>query len=145
MLSITLLDENNTNDLHKLRHDVLRAPLGLNLFEEDLHLEKNQIAFGAFINHQLVGCLMLLPINNSIKLRQMAVAEALQGNGIGTLLMRISELWVKEKGYNGIILHARKTAEIFYLKLGYQIIGANFLEVGISHIKMQKLFNPKAK
>ncbi|NOZ36403.1 MAG: GNAT family N-acetyltransferase [Chlorobi bacterium] len=38
-----------------------------------------------------------------------------------------------------IVLHARKTAVSFYLKLNYKIISEQFYEVGIPHFKMRKM------
>jgi predicted GNAT family N-acyltransferase len=37
-----------------------------------------------------------------------------------------------------MVLHARETAVPFYLKLGYEVVGGQFEEVGIPHFKMEK-------
>ena len=40
-------------------------------------------------------------------------------------------------------LHARGTAVGFYLKCGYRTVGAEFLEQGIPHIRMEKELGPR--
>jgi predicted GNAT family N-acyltransferase len=37
------------------------------------------------------------------------------------------------------MMHARKTAVPFYERIGYQVAGEEFLEVGIPHYEMRKL------
>jgi predicted GNAT family N-acyltransferase len=136
---ICVLTEKNNDALYALRHKVLREPLGLNLYEEDLATEHNQIAIGAFEKEVLVACLMLvlLPQDNCIKLRQMAVDPSFQGLGIGKKLMLFAHKFVQDKQIPTIILHARKSAQAFYSKLGYVCYGTEFLEVNIPHIAMR--------
>lgn len=125
-----------------LRYDILRKPLQLNYTVEQLDLEKQDFHI-AFIENQIVlGCLILTPKENGIiKMRQVAVAQHLQGKGIGKKLVIFSEIFSLEKGYNQMELNARETAIPFYLSLDYQKIGDEFIEVGIPHYKMiKKLF-----
>jgi predicted GNAT family N-acyltransferase len=121
------------------RHQLLRAPLGLNLFEEDLSDDQQDFILVVMQGKEIVGCLMLHPLQEGhIKLRQMAIAERFQGKGIGKILMADGEQTAMEHGYGHIVLHARKTAEGFYTRLGYKAFGEEFVEVGIPHIAMQK-------
>ncbi len=125
------------NELLNLRQQVLRAPLGLNLFDEDLTKETKELKLGAFIEEKLVGCLMLVPLSNTIiKLRQMAVDNNLQGNGIGAQLVQFALNYCALNNYNTMELHARANVINFYKKLGFTIIGDMFIEVGIPHYKM---------
>lgn len=122
-----------------LRQQVLRAPLGLNLFDEDLLAEHDQYTLVAMQDEKIIACLMLKIIEPSvIKLRQMAVAELQQGKGIGSLLIGYAENFCKLNGYEVIELHARKSAIDFYTKLNYKLIGEEFEEVGVPHYKMEK-------
>jgi len=76
--------------------------------------------------------------HDSLRLRQMAVQNNLQGKGIGASMLNFAEILTKDKGYNKIIMHARETATGFYEKLGYQIVGDKFTEVTIPHYIMEK-------
>ncbi len=122
-----------------LRNEILRKPLGLQFSEQELKSEKNQVHFVATLNNEVVGVLILVKLNDDLlKMRQVAVKESLQGEGIGKSMVIYSEIWAKENYFSKIELHARKGATSFYLGLGYNILGNEFIEVGIPHLKMEK-------
>jgi len=123
-----------------LRDKVLRKPLGLHYTIEQLKEEEHQIHMVALFQQQVVGVVLLQPLNKlQLKMRQFAVDEQFQNQKIGTYLVDFLENYALSNGYKEIILHARKFAVDFYSKLKYQIIGDEFEEVGIPHYKMQKL------
>jgi len=125
-----------------LREELLRRPLGLSLRDEDLSGETDEYIIAALRDGSVAGCVMLRPISgDELKLRQMAVAEVCQGQGIGAALIREAEACAIEKGFSHITLHARKDAAPFYERCGYDVRGAEFLEVGIPHLRMQKDFS----
>lgn len=120
-----------------LRHDILRKPLNMNFTEQQITEEWDSIHIGAYENNNLLGSLILKPVDEHIvKMRQVAVAQLSQGKGVGAKLVRYSETLSKLKGFSTIELHARCTAVPFYTKLGYSITGNVFQEVGLDHLKM---------
>lgn len=124
----------------KLRDKILRRPIGLDLFAEDLTEENNDVHIGVFTEDKLIGVLVLSKTDeDSIRMRQVAVDKSFRGFGAGKKMVEFSELEAKAQGYKRIHLHARKTAVEFYLKLGYNVIGDEFVEVGIPHLEMDKL------
>lgn len=126
----------------KLRDEVLRKPLGMSLYDENLAAEKNDIHIGAFINDDIVGVLILTKLNaNDVKMRQVAVKEVMQSKKIGSKMVRYAEENAINRGYKNMLLNARKTAVEFYKKLGYEIISEEFLEINIPHYKMTKHLN----
>ena len=123
-----------------LRNEILRRPLGLQFTPEELELEKEEILIGAFEEEKMLGCCMLIvEAPNSVRLRQMAVLNNLQGKGIGRALMQFAENIARDRGFQKITMHARKTAVGFYEKLGYNISGKEFEEVTIPHYIMEKM------
>ena len=71
-----------------LRNKILRIPLGLNLADEDLSDEENQVTIIMTRDEQVVACVMLKIIDKDIiKLRQMAVDDAVQGIGVGATML----------------------------------------------------------
>lgn len=123
----------------KLRDEVLRKPLGMSLYIENLEGEKQDTHIGAFINNNLVGVLILTKLSSEdIKMRQFAVAEAFRTQKIGTEMVYFAEEYLINNGYTTIVLNARKSAAGFYEKLGYEKISAEFLEINIPHYKMRK-------
>lgn len=122
-----------------LRQKVLRAPLGLNLYDEDLSREIDEHIFIYKEGEDIIGCLLLAPSDvQKGKLRQMAVSDEHQGKGIGAELIRFAEDFARRKNYTLFELHARNHVRAFYEKLGYEPVGDLFEEVGIPHIKMIK-------
>jgi predicted GNAT family N-acyltransferase len=123
----------------ELRRDILRRPLGLDFSKEELMREKEDIFLAAFIAHEIVACCILSnPVKETIKLRQMAVKQHAQKQGIGASLLRFAETTAQAKGFSSIRLNARLSAQNFYAKYGYQSFGDIFEEVGIPHIQMIK-------
>jgi len=123
----------------KLRDDILRKPLGLTFSPEELEEEKNNLMIGAFEDESILGCAMLVEENPSVvKLRQMAVLNAVQGKGVGRALMQFAENLARDHGYRVITMHARKNAVGFYEKMGYVAKGDEFTEVSIPHYEMEK-------
>ena len=123
----------------QLRTEILRKPLGLSFTSEELEKEKENILIGAFEEDKLLGCCMLIPVNNiEIRLRQMAVLKNLQGKGIGQALMQFAENIARDHGHQKITMHARKSAASFFEKLGYKICGDEFFEISIPHFEMEK-------
>jgi ribosomal protein S18 acetylase RimI-like enzyme len=124
----------------QLRNDILRKPLGLTFTEEELEKEKEEILIAAFEEEKMLGCCMLITVDNgTVRLRQMAVLNNLQGKGIGRALMQFAENIARDRGFRKITMHARKTAIGFYEKLGYSVSGEQFEEVSLPHFTMEKV------
>lgn len=123
----------------KLRDEILRKPLGLGFSHQELENEKNNMLIGAFEEDQMLGCCMLVEESpDTVRLRQMAVLNDLQGKGIGRALMNFAENLARDRGYKTLAMHARKNAIGFYEKMGYRVCGDEFTEVTIPHYVMEK-------
>jgi predicted GNAT family N-acyltransferase len=124
----------------KLRYKILREPLDLDFTEEQLAEEYADFHLAAYDDSwALKGCLVLTPKDEkTIKMRQVAVENAVQNKGIGSLLVKASEVYARAKGYDTMELNARETAVVFYQKLSYNTEGPLFEEVSIPHFKMVK-------
>lgn len=123
-----------------LRHRILRLPLGLSLFEEDLASDADDIHIAAFENTKIVGILLLKPLDSqTVKMRQVAIDEGYKASGIGTKMIAFAEKYCRENNIKTITLNARETAVAFYKKNEYQIVSDVFYEVGIRHFRMEKL------
>ena len=123
-----------------LRMQILRTPLGLSFTKEDLEKEQNDMLLGCFDEEQLEGCCLLTEVElGTVKLRQMAVLDGLQGKGIGRALMNFAENVARDAGYKKLTMHARKKAVGFYEKLGYNTCSDEFEEVTVPHFEMEKI------
>src|SRR5215212_11110582 len=133
-MALKIIDH-GTNEYHqmlKLRDDILRRPLGLTFSPKELEEEKNNLLIGAFEDDVMLGCCMLVEEKpDTVRLRQMAVLNDLQGKGIGRALMQFAENLARDRGYKYLSMHARKNALGFYEKMGYKIKSDEFEEVTI--------------
>lgn len=122
-----------------LRNQVLRLPLGLDLQTEDLSGESEYLHFGIEQDGQIVAYVLAVPLTaERARLRQMAVATAFQGQGLGRRLLELVEESLKQKGIQALELDARGEAVGFYEKLGYTVEGDEFISVTIPHRRMTK-------
>lgn len=127
-----------------LRNELLRAPLGLSLYDEDLAAEAAYHHFGIFCSTSLecVACLVAIPEGDGLfKVKQMAVRGDRQKQGLGARLLSEAEARLAIQGASQIYLHARESAIGFYSKSGYNVVGERFEEVTIPHFKMEKRLN----
>jgi len=70
------------------------------------------------------------------KIGRMAVIKEYRGSGIGgKMLMALIKAGSK-KNMNQLVLNAQKTAIDFYKKYGFEILGEEFLEADMLHMKM---------
>ena len=123
----------------QLRDDILRKPLGLHFTEDELEGEKDNLLVAAYEDDHMLGCCMLVEEDpQTVRLRQMAVMNDLQGKGIGKALMQFAENLARDRGYKRITMHARKDASGFYEKMGYRRKGDEFKEITIPHYVMEK-------
>ena len=123
----------------QLRNDILRKPLGLSFDSQELDKEKEDILMGAFEDDRLLGCCLMTKMDaKTLRLRQMAVPNNMQGKGVGRALMIFAENIARDLGYRKLCMHARQTAVGFYQKLGYSVSGEPFEEVTIPHYIMEK-------
>jgi ribosomal protein S18 acetylase RimI-like enzyme len=124
-----------------LRDDILRKPLKMVFYAEDLAKEYDQTHIGYYAkNGIMVGCLILQDYGDgNAKMRQVAVAENYQSKGIGQKMVAFSEVYARQNGFTKMVLHARESACPFYDKLGYDRVGERFEEVNIPHFKMEKV------
>lgn len=126
-----------------LRNRVLRAPLGLSVWDEDLASEVHQRHFSLWQPpQQLLACLVIAPLDagkqGRVKLRQMTVDPACHRQGLGQQLIARVESRLRADGVRRVELHARVQAIAFYQVCGYQLSGDAFIELGIEHRRMVK-------
>lgn len=127
-------------ELRNLRFAELRKPLGLEWTEPESEADRLDRHFGFYRRGKLVGTVVVAALKPGLaKLRQIAVANAEQGQGMGRGLMEAVETLLAGEGVTGFELHARLAVAPFYDSLGYQRHGDLFEEIGLPHVKMTKL------
>ncbi len=137
-----------------LRHQILREPLGLNLWHENLSVEIDQRHFtlwqrtGSLTGRddntaELLACVVIVPKSQGcVKLRQMAVNSRFQRRGLGQRLIAAVEYILVNEGVKQIELSARESAVAFYQASHYACEGSAYVEVGLPHQRMIKMLKP---
>ncbi len=122
----------SSQETFALRHPVLRPnrPLESCVFDGDDHPTTQH--YGFFVEGKLVGVVSLFvnqpPFDTELlgyQLRGMAVLDEFQHQQIGKKLLQYLETLLHNKSVI-IWCNARKSAELFYEKLGYQSRGPYF-------------------
>ena len=86
---------------------------------------------------QVVGVGRLLPAEKGVAhIGRMAVHRALRGGGHGAAVLHALEAAARARGDRLVALNAQRSAEAFYRRLGYTVVGEPFEEAGIPHIEM---------
>lgn len=123
----------------ELRNRLLRVPLGLDVYQEDLEAERGQWHYVLADGDELAGCVSVVPMDKEhAKIRQMAIDATRQRSGCGRKLLEQVELDLRAEGTRSVALAARREAVGFYERLGYRAVGEEFQEVGIPHVQMEK-------
>ena len=113
----------------RLRDDILRKPLGMSLYDQNLEEEKDHIRIiGKSFEDDGIAYLQFKIIDEKlVKMQQVVVSQQHQSKGIGKELINFSENLMNTKGLNNILLHAREPVIGFYERLGYEKFGEKFL------------------
>jgi predicted N-acetyltransferase YhbS len=128
----------SADEIRRLRRDVLR-PNG-SLDPPPYDLDPSTVQIGAFDDGVVVGCATVFPEpyegeSRAWRLRGMAVEPALQGRGVGRLVLEAATDVVIAAGAPLIWANGRAGALDFYERLGWEVIGEVFPSgpAGIPH------------
>lgn len=137
-----------SKDTFAVRLPVLRPgkPVESCIFEgDDLPCT---VHFGIFDDENLAGIVSvfeahtpLLPQQKQFQLRGMAVLDTYQKKGLGDLLVKAAEDYIKTVAGEAIWFNAREIAVGFYEKMGYKIIGDPFTisDIGTHYVMYRKV------
>ncbi|RZJ20698.1 MAG: YbgC/FadM family acyl-CoA thioesterase [Haliea sp.] len=79
----------------------------------------------------------------SAKIGRMAVNRVLRGSSLGRELLKALVAEAEGRGDTEVLLHAQRSAEGFYARLGFAPRGEPFDEVDIPHIEMVRALDPR--
>lgn len=124
-------------DVYPLRNKVLRPNQALSACVWAQDAEPDTAHFAAVLNSQIVGIasIAICPRDgdppNTWRLRGMATAPELQGQGIGAKVLAKCLEHAKSRGGASIWCNARTSALEFYRKYGFETVGGEFETPGI--------------
>jgi GNAT superfamily N-acetyltransferase len=135
-----LINSQEYDQTLKLRQKYLREPLSLVFTPQELEQDRSAYHLIASHGDRIIGCVLGIPEERSVKIRQMLVIPEHRNKGIGSLLLNKIEEIFYELGISHFYLHARQESLNFYLKNGYIPVGNYFLELGITHQRADKFY-----
>ena len=124
-----------TLDTLQLRRDVLYP--GQPLDSVKLDHDEHALHFGVFEDGRLVTVGSLFPEAQQAQFRKLATTPASQGRGYGTMMIREMLQHCRRAGIPLLWCHARKTAESFYTRLGFERAGQYFEKNNIIYCRME--------
>lgn len=136
-ISDLIIKQVTAADVYPLRHRVLRpnqTPADCVWAQDD---DPDTAHFGAVLDHRIVGIasIALCPRAgdppNTWRLRGMATAPELRGQGIGARVLTTCLEHAKSRGGTLMWCNARTTALIFYRRHGFDTVGDEFEAPGI--------------
>ncbi len=127
--------------VHELRHAALFAPFGLPRDDGWDAAGAERLHLVALRGADVVGyASVILEPDGTGHIRQVSVAEAVRGAGVGRALMEEAEHEAHRRGLRQLWLNARVTAEGFYHRLGYTTVSEVFPSgrTGVPHVRMER-------
>lgn len=120
----------------QLRRDVLYP----GEYKHDMEMEEDNHGyhFGAFTANKLVAVVSLFQNGTDWQFRKFAVANGLQGQGIGRQLLDYVTNFVLQEHGTRLWCNARTTAIGFYTKFGFTQTGHTYSKKGVDFVVMEK-------
>jgi len=141
MINVFLVTtQTDIEECYRIREEVFIREQGVPVeLERDLH-DKTALHFLARINGLSAGTARVLLKDNgsTAKIGRVAVMPHLRGQNIGSVMMRDIEDMPELKQVKRLTLEAQTHALSFYVRLGYEAYGDEFLDAGIRHRHMKK-------
>ena len=141
-----------TGSWNLLGQDAMRLRMQVFVREQGIPVEIEADAFDVTALHavainglgQCVATGRMLPSANAddradvMRIGRMAVARPLRGTQLGRQVLDALVDTARRQGKRRVELHAQRTAEPFYRRAGFVVLGAPYEEAGIAHITMVK-------
>ena len=126
------------NLVHDIRTEVFVGELGVPIELELDGLDGEAIHVLAFVDGIPAGCARMLINGETARIGRVAVKKSMRRYGIGTGLCKLLISIAKDEGVRKVHIGSQLTAVDFYLTLGFEKQGEEYMEAGIAHIKMEK-------
>lgn len=125
--------------VRRLRHDTLRAPLGIDYEPDWDDADPASSHLIASIDGEVVGYGRVIVRPDGGQIRHMCVSDAARGAGVGSGLVRVLTERAHRRGAKLVWLNARFSALDFYRRLGFESVGPFFdsEETHIPHRRME--------
>lgn len=126
--------------INQIRTKVFQEEQGVSAELEFDGLDPSATHFLAYINGQAVATARIRELDaDTIKIERLAVLPNYRKQGIGKQLMLSTLSAIAQQGKSLAVVHAQAYIAQLYEQLGFKIVGEQFYEAGIPHVKMIKM------
>jgi predicted GNAT family N-acyltransferase len=120
----------------------------LRIIRETVFVKEQQVPVELEWDEFDSDCLHLLAIDTSGRpigtarllldghIGRMAVLKEWRGKGVGSAMLRRILAETNDRHIRQAVLNAQTAAAGFYKKFGFQVVGEEFIDAGIPHVKM---------
>ena len=112
-------------------------------YEEEVVLENEKVAkaFLICVNGETVGTIRYREVDGRYKVERFAILPEYRGKGYGKLAFNyVVELIAARFNPCTIYVHSISSVVDFYKKLGFEVVGDEFLEAGVPHYELIKKY-----
>ena len=140
MLNIeTVKDRERFAAIKNIRIKVFQEEQGVAAELEFDGLDNIAIQLLAYLDGKAVGTARIREINTTTaKIERLAILPEARRKGIGKKLMQSALQVIDRQQKTTAIVHAQAYISQLYRQLGFEIVGEQFSEAGIAHVKMVK-------
>jgi predicted GNAT family N-acyltransferase len=125
--------------IKNIRTQVFQKEQGIAAELEFDGLDETAIHLLAYLNGEAVGTTRMREIDNhTSKIERLAVLPVARKQGVGRKLMIAALEAIAQQNKSLAIVHAQAYIASLYQQLGFEIVGEEFSEAGITHVKMIK-------
>ena len=135
-----ITNKEDLNKAHQIRHTVFVMEQDCPPEEEFDHLEETCTHFLLKDKEEAIGAARFRDYNGRGKLERICVLSDKRKTGAGKTIVLGIEEYAKQKGYKSFFLNSQVQAIPFYEKLGYEVCSDIFMDAGIPHKSMKKIF-----
>lgn len=108
---------------------------------QDLEIDADESKctyFNVYQDNQAIATARISPTeDNGVHIQRVAVLKDFRHQQLGSDLIQYIIQYARENNYKYAILGAQDHAQAFYKKLGFEVIGEQYTEVGIFHHDMK--------
>jgi len=102
------------------------------------NLEADCTYFNLYLENKAVATARFYPTDdNGVHVQRVAVLKDYREKHLGSQLLKAIFDYARQQNYAYVILGAQDHAQNFYKKLGFEVVGRQYQEVGIAHHDMK--------
>lgn len=133
----TVQYQDRTVEIVNIRTEVFQHEQGISADLEFDGLDKNATHLLAYLNGEAVATARIRQSDrDTVKIERLAVLSRYRKRGIGKQLMQSALSLASEQGKRLAVVHAQAYIAQLYTSLGFEIVGEEFSEADIPHVKM---------